>query len=260
MRKLIVALVVLIGLLVAADFGLAAFAEYKVSKSIREQLKLNEDPDVRFNGFPFITQALAGDYREIEIHASRVPLNNDFRDLGLVLRLFHTKATLSDIASGKAKPTVERLEGELHIRANDLGRILEVPDLKIEQVPASSGDGAAPDPAVAKDKRQARVKLTGTKSIAGAKVEAAVTGLVVLQDTGIEITPQKIELDPSGTGVGVVRVPEAVQQQLLKEFEIKIEPGSLPFTVKPTEIEVQGGTFVIRGEATNVTLGGGSGQ
>jgi hypothetical protein len=65
--RIILAIVVVAGLLVAADFGFAALAEHRVSQQAREELDLEDDPSVTVHGFPFTTQALAGDYGHIEI-------------------------------------------------------------------------------------------------------------------------------------------------------------------------------------------------
>jgi hypothetical protein len=52
MRRLIIILLVLVGLAVAADFGSAALAESAVSRQMRGQLGLVDDPSVRINGSP----------------------------------------------------------------------------------------------------------------------------------------------------------------------------------------------------------------
>jgi len=71
MKRMVIALLVLVGLLVAADFGAAASAESAVSRQMREQLGLVDDPSVRINGFPFLTQAAAGRYRSVDVSALR---------------------------------------------------------------------------------------------------------------------------------------------------------------------------------------------
>lgn len=74
MRKLIIGIVFLLGLGLVADFGAAAYAEYRVSRELRTGASLESDPEVTFNGFPpFLTQHSAGNTRTStsELPASR---------------------------------------------------------------------------------------------------------------------------------------------------------------------------------------------
>ncbi|SHE52597.1 LmeA family phospholipid-binding protein [Streptoalloteichus hindustanus] len=255
MKKLVIALLVLLGLLVAADFGAAAFAEYQLSKKLRAELKLTDDPDVRVNGFPFLTQALAGDYREIEIRANRVAFGQ-FRDLGLVATARHVRAPLSGLASGSARVVVDEVDGQLEVRANDIGRMIEIPDLRIEPAPeeVAAVAGAAGKPP-AGDRTTAGVRLTGSTELAGQKIRATVTGVLTLLDNQIQVTPRETKIDAGG---GAFSLPEAMKRQVLKTFTFRLDPGGLPLNAQPTEVAAQNGALVIRGKATNVTLGGGS--
>jgi len=96
-RKLIIAVLVIVALAVAADFGAAAAAEYTVAKQMRQQLHLAGDPSVRINGFPFLTQAVTGHYTAIDIEASGVS-SDPLHDLDV-------QATLHNV---DAPPTVRR--------------------------------------------------------------------------------------------------------------------------------------------------------
>src|SRR4030081_121376 len=102
-KKLIVVLVVLAGLLVGADFGLAAFAEHTISQKARDQLKLANDPSVTITGFPFTTPALSGDYSHITVYAAGVRVNDTLRDVELNAELRNVTAPLSDLLAGNAK-------------------------------------------------------------------------------------------------------------------------------------------------------------
>ena len=62
MKGFLVTLLVLVVLLVGADFGARWIAEDRVATQLQSQLKLDEKPDVAIHGFPFVTQAASGDY------------------------------------------------------------------------------------------------------------------------------------------------------------------------------------------------------
>ena len=82
-RRWVIALIVLVLLLVGADFGAAAFAEHMISQKARTQLQLNDDPSVTIHGFPFLTQALGGDYSHISVSAAGLPVANKLQDVAV---------------------------------------------------------------------------------------------------------------------------------------------------------------------------------
>src|SRR5258706_2190528 len=94
MRRLVIALLVLVGLLVAADFGAAALAESAVSREMRQEIGLTDDPSVRINGFPFLTQALSGRYSSIDVDAQRLTVGR-FKQVELTAHLEGVTAPLS---------------------------------------------------------------------------------------------------------------------------------------------------------------------
>jgi|HubBroStandDraft_4_1064222.scaffolds.fasta_scaffold121253_2 hypothetical protein len=65
-------LVLLVVLLVAADFGARAFAENDAASQIQQQ-GFPKKPSVTFGGFPFLTQVIAHNFHQIRINASDIP-------------------------------------------------------------------------------------------------------------------------------------------------------------------------------------------
>lgn len=70
-RRLIIVLVVLAALLVALDFGAKAFAENKVASEIQQQ-GFPKKPSVSISGFPFLTQVIARDFKNVQISSSNI--------------------------------------------------------------------------------------------------------------------------------------------------------------------------------------------
>ena len=70
MRKFVITLVVLAVLLVAADFGLRAYAESRAADAINSELGRDVQPDVSIEGFPFLLHAIQGSYPEVIMTAS----------------------------------------------------------------------------------------------------------------------------------------------------------------------------------------------
>jgi hypothetical protein len=71
LRAIIIILIVLIGLLVAADFAARAYAESRTAAEI-QQHGFPKKPSVDIEGFPFLTQVAAHKLNDIQISSSNV--------------------------------------------------------------------------------------------------------------------------------------------------------------------------------------------
>src|SRR5439155_27260861 len=60
LRRLVVSIVVLAGLLALVDFGLRLYSEHVVGTEVQRSLKLSERPSVSFGGWPFVPHAVSG--------------------------------------------------------------------------------------------------------------------------------------------------------------------------------------------------------
>lgn len=263
-RKIVIFLVIFAGLLVAADFGLAAVAEHQISQKAREKLALTDDPAVTIHGFPFTTQALSGDYRHITVSAVGVPVGDVLRELELVAELRDVRAPLSDLMNGRMSAiTIGMLEGAAKIKQADLGRAIKLPTLSIEPAPEEfvrSGDENDNVSVEDLEKQQeeegvhtstAGIKLSAKTDIGGKSVEIAVYGIIALKNSTVRITPVRLEF---AQGDETTVVPNQIRDALLPQFETTINPGRLPFNVKPTGVAVERGALIVQGEAEKVTF------
>ncbi|WP_033436536.1 LmeA family phospholipid-binding protein [Saccharothrix sp. NRRL B-16314] len=248
-RKLIIAALVVGGLLVAADFGLAAAGEYQVAQKMRQKLGLSEDPSVRINGFPFVTQAIAGDYRDIEISATGVPVRDQLRDLEIHANLRHVRIGLSDLLAGNTRGAkIDQVQGSVKIKANDLNRVVNqvtpFTDMAIEpdtRTELTAGQQA--DPAVA------AVKLSGNTTVASRKIRITAYGTVALANGDVVISMNDVELDDTSLA-GLDAVLGVVREAL----SVTIHPGELPFTVTPTAVKVESGALTVEGAISDIPL------
>jgi len=71
LRTTIIVLIILIGLLVALDFGARAFAESKVASEIQQQ-GFPKKPSVTIEGFPFLTQVIGRDFKDVNISSTNI--------------------------------------------------------------------------------------------------------------------------------------------------------------------------------------------
>ncbi len=256
-KFLVIAVLVLGVLLVAADFALAAAAEYQIAQRMREKLQLKEDPSVRINGFPFVLQAVRGDYTRVEIDAYGVPIKDEqkdieLRDLDVEADLHHTRVELGDLLAGNvSKATIDQVDGKVRIKALDLNRLANqvTPFDKLSIEPDNRVTTTTPTPvtpATPKNKTTAAVKLSGQTNLAGKTITVTAYGQIALLDGAIQITVDDIELEDASL--------KQLVPQLRNALAIKIDPGALPFGAKPTAVEVENGAFTLSGVVTDVPL------
>ncbi|WP_007027322.1 LmeA family phospholipid-binding protein [Saccharomonospora iraqiensis] len=271
MKRTVIVLVALLGLLVGADFAAAAFAEHTVSRKSAEQLGLSDDPAVTIHGFPFTTQALSGEYDRISLSADGVPVQ-DLQDVSIDAELHDVTAPLSDLTAGDVSDVViDRLNGRVTLKESDIARVApltNIDDLRIE--PSSKGyvrhgadgsgagsgpggqNGAAGD-GTDTDDTTAGIRLSGKADIAGERIEIFTFAMIELDGTTIRIDPRRVQF---GNDRETTVVPEAVQEKLLPQFEADINAGQMPFTVTPTAISVASGSITLHGEAEDVRFTG----
>lgn len=134
-RRLIVALVVLAGLLLAADRIALVVAERAAAVTIQRSERLAAAPSVSVSGFPFLTQLAAGDFGQVTVRATGVVAGSGSRQLRisavtLVLHQVRVARNLSSAtaASGTATGTISyadlsRAIGLTVTYAGSIGRV-----------------------------------------------------------------------------------------------------------------------------------------
>ncbi len=258
MRRLVIALLVLAGLLVAADFGAAALAESGVSRQMRAQLGLADDPSVRINGFPFLTQAVAGRYSSVNVDASRIEVGQ-LQELSVTAQLRDVDAPLSMLlGSGEKTLRVREVEGTVRVPATDVERLVPgVADLRIETLDADALEQIAEDaenPELAELDPEHTVRLVGTSALLGEESEVAIVAELELVEGQIRISPRNVELG----GDNAPEIPTSTQRTLTQLFSVRIDPGALPLQATPTDLRAVNGTLEISGTASDLVLGAGS--
>jgi LmeA-like phospholipid-binding len=253
-RRLIIVLLVLAAVLVAADFGAAALAESAVSRQMRTQLGLVDDPSVRVNGFPFLTQAVSGRYPSIDVDATRIPYGT-FKELEITAQLHDVTAPLAMLlGSGKKTIEVARADGTVKIDAADLERLVpQATKVRIETVDKTTLQQAVKngaDPAVGRLDPDHAARLVGTVSFFGASAEIAEIATLELSKGKADIVPLDVRLSDGSS----LPVPSSVQKEILNLFRIPLYNGDLPFDVTASTFRAQDGTLQISGTATNLTL------
>ena len=264
MKKLAITLVIVVGLFVAADFGAAAVAEYQVSKKMRSELKLAEDPSVRINGFPFLWQAAWGDFRDVQLEARAVQVGQ-LSEVGVEADLHHARVSTADVISGTADQiNVDEVVGRVKLKASDVGRYIGITDLTINPAPKdaltgedSGGDqsGSGESPSSTVDRTRTVVQLDGSVNIAGENTQVKVIAVLSLLNGQLKIEPRKLDIVTGN--YGEIPIPDVFEKAVLGQFNTSLDPGMLPFAVTPTAVGVETGALIVEGTAKDVTLGPG---
>jgi hypothetical protein len=254
-RKLLLTMLVLVALALAADFGAAAYAEHTVATQMRQQLALRSDPSVRINGFPFLTQALAGHYSAIDVRVSGVSVD-PLHDLDVEATLHDVDAPLAEVTSGDLHSVrAARVDGRVRIKDTDLGRAIGIEDLRIQQPSDQEIKGILPAGTPTSDSahgHRAPVRMVATSDILGHRTEIVGVGLIELTGGVVRITATDVRL--ARDGVGTVSLPRAARQALRNTLTTDVKPGGLPFAVTPTRVWVENGSVVVEGTASNVSM------
>jgi hypothetical protein len=118
---LIVVVVVLVALFVAADRIAVAYAQDTIASEIQTQANLSAKPSVTIEGFPFLTQVLSRDVRQIDISATSVKEN------ALTISSITATATGVHINSSFKGATIDQINGTALITYANLRSALPSP-------------------------------------------------------------------------------------------------------------------------------------
>jgi hypothetical protein len=257
-KRLIVVLLVLVGVLVAVDYGAAAAAESAVSRQMRERLGLADDPSVRINGFPFLAQALSGEYRSVQVEAQRVPVGQ-LRQVDVRAQLNDVTAPLSELLGSDPKTLrVANADGSVRVGTTDLEALLPgvqkltIANLDANALDALVRDGDA-DPSLRGLDPETTARFGGTVAALGQELDVAVVAELQILDGTMRIVPRDVRLGDADADP----LPAPVQSLIERLFTVQVDPGTLPFGVTPTKFRARDGELELLGTAQNLVIGDG---
>lgn len=108
LRTVIIVVIVVLGLLVALDFGARAFAENKMASEIQQQ-GFPKKPSVSINGFPFLTQVISRDFKNIQVSSSNIT------EGPLLIQSINATMTGVHVNSSFQSGTVDHLNGTMTV-------------------------------------------------------------------------------------------------------------------------------------------------
>jgi hypothetical protein len=228
-KALLVVVLLLLGLAVAADRVAVNIAEDKVATQVAEKGSLHGTPAVDITGFPFLTQAIAGDYTDVRISLTAADLGQP-EGTSADVSLRGVKVPLSDVLSGSVtRIPVDRIDGTA-----TLSYALLSSKLGGDTTLRPEGSG---------------LRITKTVHIAGFTLPLTAAGTVRLSGNDLLIDVQK------ASGVGV-QVPGFLVDRVSDLLDLRYTVPALPFGLKLTSVRPGADGVEIAVAATNAVLSG----
>jgi len=178
MRRAVIVVLVILGLLVIADRVAVVAAEGVVAQRIQSDQGLSQRPGVTIHGFPFLTQALSGRYDRVTLHVQGLR-NRTVPVQRLTVDLHGVHVPLGAVISQHlTRVPVDRATAKVLLSYDDVNSYLSGHHLSVSE----GEDG--------------QVKVTGTVTVAGNTVSASASGrvdvhgddLVVVVGKGLDVT------------------------------------------------------------------------
>lgn len=214
MRKLLIAVVVVVGVLVAADRILLVVTEHQVSNKLATSYNLPQKPGVSIHGFPFLTEVASGTYQQVDVSVGSIE-NNNVPVQNLDAQFTSVHAPLKQmIGNGTATITADQATGTAI-------------------VPYSAVNQHLPNGVTVSDDGS-NLKMSGSTSYLGRQVPFSATAAVGVTGNGISISPKDVKIDGQGG------IPASVVGPLTVALPLSNLPMHLSLnSVQPTQSGLQ---------------------
>ncbi|MGY1641104.1 DUF2993 domain-containing protein [Geodermatophilus sp. SYSU D00703] len=229
MRALLVVLLLLVGLAVVADRVGVGIAEDRVGQAIAERGQLAGQPEVEIGGFPFLTQAVQGDYEDVRISLTAADLAQP-EGTRADVSLLGVHVPLSDVLSGSVQEVpVDRIDGTA-----TLSYALLSEQLGSGTTLTREGEG---------------LRVERTVEVAGLTVPLTAVGTVSLDGNDLVVDVA----EASGAGVDL---PASVVDEAGDLLDLRYPVPALPFGLQLTGVTPGDDGVVVTVEATDTVLRG----
>lgn len=230
MRKLLVTLIVLIVLVVAADFAGRAIAESKAGEAIATKTPITPAPDVNIHGLSFLWQAFNGQYSHITLTSSDLTVGR-LTGIDATADLFDVHFPLSDAIGGNVDNlTAGHANLGARIPASALSSALDQQNLTV----TAGADGA--------------LRLGTTLAAAGQTFPVQVDLKPTVSNGTLHLKGATVVDAPAA-------VPSALTDALVHQVSIDLPLVGLPFPLDTATASVDGDTLVLTGAARELKIG-----
>ena len=227
MRKLLIAVVVLVLLGAAADFAAARIFEGRVTEALQQEYDLGRRLVVQVRDFPFLPHLATGRFSTIDLAATDATARG-INAAQLKLTLHGVRVPREVMLGEPGRITVDRADGTIELNEAEVNRLL-----------ADRLQGGRL--AIGQDGVQVRTQL----QVLGQPLDLLVTGRLGARDGGVTFTPTEIRLGD--------RALDPAQEELLSsQFTFQVPLPELPAGVRLERVDTRPGTVVLSGRAAGI--------
>jgi LmeA-like phospholipid-binding len=228
--RLLIVLGVLVVLLLVADRVASVYAGKSAARYLDKRADFASSPTVDIHGFPFLTQAFSGRYRDVEIRSGTVTVGS-VRASSLDVHLHGAHLPLSDAFGGTITSLpVDSITGTVSFSYPELVQLSKIPDLSLSE---SHGELA----------------VTATLMVPGSGITAPVSGRAAVSVVG-----DAVRLNVSDISVAGLSLPAAALAQLEAALAVPIPIPALPFGLVVQSVTATANGVVITGSASQVVI------
>ncbi|HEV2920089.1 MAG TPA: DUF2993 domain-containing protein [Actinomycetota bacterium] len=227
MRKLLIAVVILVLLGAGADFAAARIFEDRVTDALQREYDLGRRPVVQVRDFPFLPHLATGRFSTIDLAATDATARG-INAAQLKLTLHGVRVPREVMLGEPGRITVDRADGTIELSEAEVNRLL-----------ADRLQGGRL--AIGQDGVQVRTQL----QVLGQPLDLLVTGRLGARDGGVTFTPTQIRLGD--------RALDPAQEELLSsQFTFQVPLPELPAGVRLERVDTRPGTVVLSGRAAGI--------
>ncbi|HEY6707741.1 MAG TPA: DUF2993 domain-containing protein [Actinomycetota bacterium] len=230
MRKLLIAVVVVLLLGAGADFAAARVFEDRVTEALQREYDLGRRPVVQVRDVPFLPHLATGRFSTIDLAATDATARG-INAAQLKLTLHGVRVPRDVLLGEPGRITVDRADGTIELTEAEVNRLL-----------ADRLQGGAL--AIKENGVELRVQVP----LLGQTVEALVTGELGARDGRVTFTPDEIRLGEQG------RIDPSAEDLLASQFTFEVPLPELPAGVRLERVDTRPGTVVLSGRAAGVRV------
>jgi hypothetical protein len=228
MRKLLVAVVVLLLLGAGADFAAARVFEDRVTEALQREYDLGRRPVVQVRDFPFLPHLATGRFSTIDVAATDASARG-INAAQLKLTLHGVRVPRDVLLGEPGQITVDRADGAIELTEAEVNRLLAD---RLGGGELTIGEGG--------------VEVRTQVELLGQPLDVQISGKLGARDGGVTFTPDEIRLGDPGP------LDPSQQDFLSSQFTFQVPLPELPAGVRLERVDTRPGTVVLRGRAASV--------
>jgi LmeA-like phospholipid-binding len=228
MRRLLIAVVVLVLLGAGADFAAARIFEDRVTDALQREYDLGRRPVVQVRDFPFLPHLATGRFSTIDVAATDATARG-INAAQLQLTLHGVRVPRDVLLGEPGRVTVDRADGTIELTEAEVNRLLGDRLLGGE---LAIGEGG--------------VEVRTQVPLLGRPLDVLVSGRLGARDGDVTFTPGEIRLGERGA------LDPAAEELLSSQLTFQVPLPELPAGVRLERVETRPGTLVLSGRAASV--------